>query len=49
MSKMADLWIEIEEAYNDGVSPGSIARNLDIPLDWVMGVLEEVEEDEQNG
>ena len=49
MSKMADLWIEIEEAYNDGVSPRSIARNLDIPLDWVMGVLEEVEEDEQNG
>jgi hypothetical protein len=48
MSKMADLWIEIEEAYNDGVSPRSIARNLDIPLDWVMGVLEEVEEDEQN-
>jgi len=38
-----DLWIKIEEAYNGGECPRSIARNLDIPLAWVMGVLEEVE------
>lgn len=36
MSKMSDLMLEIEERLNAGESPQSIAKELDIPLEWVL-------------
>ena len=40
MSKMADLDMQIREMLDDGVSPTSIAKILEVPLSMVYDVLE---------
>ena len=40
MSKMSDLFIEIEELLSEGFNPLDVAGELDIPLDWVYGVID---------
>jgi hypothetical protein len=41
MSKMAELAYDIEQLYIEGTSAKGIARILDVPLDQVLGWLEE--------
>ena len=43
MSKMADLSIEIQGMLEDGYLPVTIARELEIPVNWIF---EETEQDE---
>lgn len=38
MSKMSELMIDVEEMLNDGIEPVTVAKMLDIPLDWVLTV-----------
>ncbi len=40
MSKMADLDMQIREMLDDGVSPPTIAKILEVPLGMVYDVLE---------
>ncbi len=43
---MSEIWIEIEEALEAGVSARSIAKNLLIPIEWVYTVIDSFEGDE---
>ena len=40
MSKMKDLFYDIQEAFLDGDTPERIAEALNIPLQWVQDALE---------
>lgn len=40
MSKMSDLWIEIQELLEDGADPLFIAEKLQVPVDWIESVAE---------
>lgn len=42
MSKMADLYYDIQELYIDGVSARNIARILDCPMETVLAVLQDM-------
>lgn len=41
MSKMGDLIIDIEQRLAEGDSPEVIAKELDIPVEWVYNVVAE--------
>lgn len=41
MSKMSDLLIDIEQRLEAGDSPEVIAKELDIPVEWVYNVIAE--------
>jgi len=40
MSKMAELHLEITERLSDGATPEAIAEALQVPLDWVLSMLQ---------
>jgi hypothetical protein len=40
MSKVKDLFYDIEALYIDGLSAADIARELACPVDYVKGVLD---------
>jgi hypothetical protein len=42
MSKMADLYYDIEQMYIDGVGAKRIAQILECPIDMVYAVLEDM-------
>jgi len=44
MSKMKDLFIEIEVLYDAGISETEIARRLNIPIGAVRAVTDAVDE-----
>jgi len=44
MSRMKDLFVEIEVLYEAGVSDSEIARRLNIPLGAVRAVTDAVDE-----
>ena len=46
MSKMSDLYMEVETMLAEGEHPARIARRLGIPLSTVYDVLESMPEDE---
>lgn len=41
MSRMSDLWIEIQELLEDGADPLFIAEKLQVPVDWIESVAGE--------
>lgn len=43
MSNMSELAIDIEEMLLDGIYPTAIARELNIPMDWVYAVQANME------
>lgn len=43
MSKMAELALEIEELFNEGMSPKFIAVTLNAPIELVYATIEELE------
>ena len=40
MSRMSELQLEITERLSDGATPEAIAEALQVPLDWVLSVLQ---------
>lgn len=42
MSKMGDMMIDIEERLVDGQDPATVAKKLGVPLDWVIGTMDEM-------
>ena len=38
MSKMSELYIEIEELLMEGMTPSRVADSLGVPLEWVKSV-----------
>ena len=40
MSRMSELAIEIEERLASGATPEAIAEALQVPLDWVLSMLQ---------
>ena len=45
MSRMKDIAIDIEELLSIGYAPETIAKTLAIPLEWVIAVMNRLEED----
>ena len=45
MSKMAELDIEIRELLEEGVSPSTIAKELNIPVTWVYVTMKGLEQE----
>ena len=43
MSKMADLYMEIEEMLDKGTHPATISAVLDVPVVFVYDVIETLE------
>ena len=43
MSKMADLYMEIETMINEGIHPATISAVLDVPVVFVYDVIESLE------
>ncbi len=43
MSKMADLYMEIEEMLEKGTHPATISAVLDVPVVFVYDVVESIE------
>ena len=43
MSKMADLYMEIETMINEGTHPATISAVLDVPVVFVYDVVESIE------
>lgn len=43
MSKMAELSMQIEELFNDGMSPKFIAVTLNVPIDMVYDTIEQLQ------
>jgi len=41
MSKMSDLAIDIQDRLDNGDKPEDIAKELDIPLEWVIATAAE--------
>lgn len=48
MSKMSDLFTEIQELIEDGRHPGAIAMMLDVPTSMVYEVLDEMQTFDQS-
>lgn len=44
MSKMADLYMEIEEMLEKGTHPATISAVLDVPVVFVYDVIETLED-----
>lgn len=40
MSKMSDIFVDIESMLADGVSAIDIAQRLNVPLEWVLDAQE---------
>ena len=47
MSKMSDLYMEVEQMLAEGEHPARIARCLGIPLSTVYDVLESMPEEDE--
>ena len=47
MSKMSDLYMEVETMLNEGEHPARIARRLGVPLGMVYDVLESMPADDE--
>jgi hypothetical protein len=47
MSKMSDLYMEVEQMLAEGEHPARIARRLGIPLSTVYDVLESMPEEDE--
>ena len=47
MSKMSDLYMEVELMLSEGEHPARIARRLGIPLSMVYDVLESMPSDDE--
>ena len=47
MSKMSDLYMEVELMLQEGEHPSRIARRLGIPLSMVYDVLESMPEEDE--
>ena len=47
MSKMSDLYMEVEQMLQEGEHPARIARRLGIPLSMVYDVLESMPADDE--
>ena len=45
MSRMSNLAIEVEELLLNGNSPDEIAEIVGVPVDWVLGVQDVMEND----
>jgi hypothetical protein len=45
---MSDLYIEVVCAYQAGVKIRDIAKNLNIPINWVFDLVDESEESNSN-
>jgi len=45
MSKMSDLYVEINDMLEAGYLPVTIARNLEIPITWVYETADTVSEE----
>ena len=43
MSKMADLYMEIEEMLEKGTHPATISAVLDVPVIFIYDVIESIE------
>jgi hypothetical protein len=43
MSKMADLYMEIEEMLEKGTHPATISAVLDVPVIFIYDVVESIE------
>ena len=43
MSKMADLYMEIEEMLDKGTHPSTISAVLDVPVIFIYDVVESIE------
>ena len=43
MSKMADLYMEIEEMLGQGTHPATISAVLDVPVIFIYDVVESIE------
>ena len=43
MSKVAELYTEIEEMLDKGTHPATISAVLDVPVSWVYEVLDDAE------
>lgn len=39
MSKMAEIYVEIEQELEQGYRPSTISANLNVPITWVYQVL----------
>ena len=44
MSKMSDLGLDISDMLEDGYLPVTIARLLEVPIDWVYEVADPEED-----
>jgi hypothetical protein len=42
MSRMSQMVLEIEEQLIEGLLPREVADRLSVPLDWVVGVEQEL-------
>ena len=42
MSRMAEMMLEIEEQLVEGYLPHEVADRLQVPLNWVVGVEQEL-------
>jgi hypothetical protein len=47
MSRMSDLALDIEDLVKKGRSPMDVARDLEIPINWVYEAQEVLEESQE--
>jgi hypothetical protein len=47
MSKMSDIFIEIQDRLSKKEDPKNIAEELNIPISWVYGAYEVTPEEEE--
>jgi len=43
MSKMSEIFIEIREMYEAGYDNYSIAKGLNVPISWVLDIVDQLE------